>query len=428
MDDELENEVLFQTLVSHLKIFSHVVFNLSMNFSSVSHFLKYLRWYVLKPETIALGFTIFAVFLLCHSADLWYKVLVTRLQLAASLSAATGKGNFGSFLNARNKNDRLAWELSEGSASVYALQGRRPRMEDRFSVLVDKKNNISLYGIFDGHGGEPAAEFVKENLFKNLLPKLQNVLQQPGISKISQFLTDRIEKTTEKDDDEDEEEEKDSNRQHSSFAVSTISVTSVFSRLITEEILSVDKQLLTRAKAARSVAGTTALVTLVYDNHLIVANVGDSRGVISDNKGNAIPLSFDHKPQQLKEHKRIKEAGGFITFNGVWRVAGILATSRALGDFPLKERNLITAEPDILTFNLSDLQPRFMVLATDGLWDIFTNEEAVTYISEHLDEPFLGAKSLATQAYVRGSLDNVTVLVVNFSDHTAAKAVIPKCQ
>ncbi|XP_076323703.1 uncharacterized protein LOC143232319 isoform X2 [Tachypleus tridentatus] len=138
----------------------------------------------------------------------------------------------------------------------------------------------------------PAAVFIKENLFKNLLPKLQNVLQQPGISKINQFLTDRIEKTTVKDDGEDEEEEKDSEKQHSSLPVSTISVTSLFTHLITEEILSVDKQLLTRAKAARSVAGTTALVTLVYDNYLIVANVGDSRGVISNNKGNAIPFSL----------------------------------------------------------------------------------------------------------------------------------------
>ncbi|XP_076323707.1 uncharacterized protein LOC143232320 isoform X2 [Tachypleus tridentatus] len=103
---------------------------------------------------------------------------------------------------------------------------------------------------------EPAAEFVKENLFNNLPPKLQNVLQQPGISKINQFLTERIEKTTVKDDGEDKEEEKDSEKQHSSLPVSTISVTSLFTRLITEEILSVDKQLLTRAKAARSVAST----------------------------------------------------------------------------------------------------------------------------------------------------------------------------
>lgn len=45
--------------------------------------------------------------------------------------------------------------------------------------------------------------------------------------------------------------------------------------------------------------GTTALIALLEDNKLIVANVGDSRGVMCDGKGNAIPLSFDHKPQQV---------------------------------------------------------------------------------------------------------------------------------
>lgn len=56
----------------------------------------------------------------------------------------------------------------------------------------------------------------------------------------------------------------------------------------------------------------------------------------------------------MRERKRIKEAGGFITFNGVWRVAGILATSRALGDYPLKDKKLVIANPDILTFDLSN--------------------------------------------------------------------------
>lgn len=87
---------------------------------------------------------------------------------------------------------------------------------------------------------------------------------------------------------------------------------------------------------------------------MVVANVGDSRGVMCDSRGNAIPLSFDHKPQQVRERKRIHEAGGFIAYKGVWRVAGILATSRALGDYPLKEGNLVIADPDILTFNLAD--------------------------------------------------------------------------
>ena len=45
--------------------------------------------------------------------------------------------------------------------------------------------------------------------------------------------------------------------------------------------------------------GTTALVALLRKDQLTVANVGDSRGVICDKNGKAIPLSFDHKPQQV---------------------------------------------------------------------------------------------------------------------------------
>ena len=78
------------------------------------------------------------------------------------------------------------------------------------------------------------------------------------------------------------------------------------------------------------------------------------------------------------------------------------------------------AEPDILTFDLNELQPEFMILASDGLWDCFSNEEAVAYIRDRLDEPHYGAKSLVLQAYYRGSLDNITILVVNFKMRKAA--------
>lgn len=87
-----------------------------------------------------------------------------------------------------------------------------------------------------------------------------------------------------------------------------------------------------------NIAGTTALIAILHGSKLIVANVGDSRGVMYDARGIAIPLSFDHKPQQVRERKRIHDAGGFIAFRGVWRVAGVLATSRALGDYPLKDK------------------------------------------------------------------------------------------
>lgn len=119
----------------------------------------------------------------------------------------------------------------------------------------------------------------------------------------------------------------------------------------------------------------------------------------------------------MREKKRIEGAGGFIAFNGVWRVAGILATSRALGDYPLKDRKLVIADPDILTFDLSNHRPQFLIFASDGLWDMFTNEEAVAFVKERLNEPLFGAKSITLQAYYKGSLDNITVLIINLSEH-----------
>lgn len=53
-------------------------------------------------------------------------------------------------------------------------------------------------------------------------------------------------------------------------------------------------------------------MALLSDRELTVANVGDSRGVLCDKDGNAVALSHDHKPYQLKERKRIKRAGECI--------------------------------------------------------------------------------------------------------------------
>ncbi|XP_035693674.1 protein phosphatase 1L-like [Branchiostoma floridae] len=263
------------------------------------------------------------------------------------------------------------WEFRKDNVAVYAIQGRREHMEDRYSVITNiAKSGASVFEIFDGHGGDFAAEYAEK--------KLTEVLEQ---------------RLTREDAAKNHEDH---------FTI------------LTDEILSVDKKLVTAAKTQNDVAGTTALVALLEDNQLTVANVGDSRGVICDAEGRAIPLSFDHKPQILKERKRIKKAGGFISYNGVWRVQGVLATSRALGDYPLKDRSYIVADPDILSFDLRDIRPQFMILATDGLWDAFSNEEAVDFIKERLDEPHFGAKSITLQAFYRGSLDNITVMVVNF--------------
>lgn len=55
-----------------------------------------------------------------------------------------------------------------------------------------------------------------------------------------------------------------------------------------------------------------------------------------------------------------------------------------------------------------------MIMATDGLWDVFSNSEAVRFVHNHITEVDFGAKSLANEAFSRGSLDNISVIIVNF--------------
>ncbi|KTG41710.1 hypothetical protein cypCar_00024392 [Cyprinus carpio] len=191
--------------------------------------------------------------------------------------------------------------------------------------------------------------------------------------------------------------------------------------ILEQRILAVDRDMVEKFSASHDEAGTTCLIALLSDRELTVANVGDSRGVLCDKDGNAVALSHDHKPYQLKERKRIKRAGGFISFNGSWRVQGILAMSRSLGDYPLKNLNVVIPDPDILTFDLDKLQPEFMILASDGLWDAFSNEEAVRFVRERLDEPHFGAKSIVLQSFYRGCPDNITVMVVKFKNSSGSK-------
>lgn len=96
---------------------------------------------------------------------------------------------------------------------------------------------------------------------------------------------------------------------------------------------------------------------------LYVANVGDTRAVLSKN-GVAERLSTDHKATDPSEYDRIKNGGGIIMDN---RVGGSLAVTRAFGDHSLK-RDGVIAKP---TINKHVLRPfdKFLVIASDGVWD-----------------------------------------------------------
>jgi protein phosphatase 1L len=314
---------------------------------------------------------------------------------------------------------------------------------------INSSTNVAIFSLFDGHGGDHAADYAKDVLVKNLCNKILQVhdlsqnkaAHQSDIHCTNDDEVDASPVTPPKDDKTKQNEvESDILDKINSKGFSMLKQMQLnlneplgpppkardakcyvgkdkndYGRLITDEVLMADYKLVEMSRRKMIIAGSTALIAVVDGSRLIVANVGDSRGVMCDHLGHSVPLSFDHRPQAAREHKRIQEAGGFIAFKGVWRVSGILATSRSLGDYPLKPK-LVIANPDILEFELADHRPLFIVLASDGLWDTFSNEEAVAFVKSRLHEPHFGAKSLTLESYARGSVDNITVIVVVFKN------------
>uniref|UniRef100_A0A1D1XKP4 protein-serine/threonine phosphatase n=1 Tax=Anthurium amnicola TaxID=1678845 RepID=A0A1D1XKP4_9ARAE len=255
------------------------------------------------------------------------------------------------------------WKSVDGklSCGYSSFRGKRASMEDFFDLKTYEIDGqtVSLFGIFDGHGGARAAEYLKEHLFENLI-------------------------------------------KHPEFMADT-------KLAISETYKKTDSDFLDSESSTLRDDGSTASTAVLVGNHLYVANVGDSRAVISK-AGKAIPLSDDHKPNRSDERKRIESAGGVVMWAGTWRVGGVLAMSRAFGNRLLKQ--FVVAEPEIQEQDVGD-DLEFLVLASDGLWDVVPNEDAVT-LARAEEEPEAAAQRLTETAFARGSADNITCIVVRF--------------
>lgn len=111
------------------------------------------------------------------------------------------------------------------------------------------------------------------------------------------------------------------------------------------------------------------------------------------------------------ERTRIQKTGASVHWRkGSWRIgdAGIQVT-RSLGDVDLKPSG-VCANPEITSFTLT-ASDSFLILASDGLWDVVTNEEAVQFVHDTVKHPDMCAKRLVTEALTRGSQDNLTVVI-----------------
>lgn len=184
-------------------------------------------------------------------------------------------------------------------------------------------------------------------------------------------------------------------------------------------------------------SGCTAVVALLRDRELVVANAGDSRCVLC-HEGKAVDLSIDHKPEDEEEKQRIEAAGGKVTGDG--RVNGGLNLSRAIGDHSYKqnadlppEEQMITALPDIQSRTIDD-EDEFLVLACDGIWNFMSSQEVVDFIRERLKDPVKQAKlsliceeifdyCLAPNTIGDGTgCDNMTCLIIDLQHRSAGSS------
>ncbi|KAJ9560375.1 hypothetical protein OSB04_005535 [Centaurea solstitialis] len=254
-----------------------------------------------------------------------------------------------SFLGA-NKTARLNY----GYAS---FKGKRASMEDFYETTVSEVDGqmVGFFGVFDGHGGSRTAEYLKNNLFRN-------VSGHPGFMKDTKAA-------------------------------------------IVEAFKRTDADYLSGENSQQRDAGSTASTAVMLGDRLLVANVGDSR-VVACRAGTAIPLSIDHKPDRTDERERIEQAGGFIIWAGTWRVGGVLAVSRAFGDKLLKP--YVVAEPEIQEEEIDGVE--FIIIASDGLWNVLSNKDAVGIVQEITDAE-AACRKLVQESYARGSSDNITCIV-----------------
>ncbi|KAF5190716.1 phosphatase 2C [Thalictrum thalictroides] len=294
---------------------------------------------------------------------------------------------------------------------VTSVCGRRRDMEDAVAIhpsfcRQDRKipADLHYFGVYDGHGCSHVAMTCKDRLHE---------LVKEEIEKKETFL-DQWKETMERS----------------------------FSRM--------DREVLgwTQSKGAScrcelqtpkcDAVGSTAVVSVVTPEKIITANCGDSRAVLCRG-GKAIPLSSDHKPDRPDELLRIQAAGGRVIYWDGARVLGVLAMSRAIGDDYLKP--YVCSDPEV-TITDRTVEDDCLILASDGLWDVLSNETVCSIARMVLngqapclpsngseakpvnsidgsDKACSDAALLLTKlAMARNSTDNVSVIVVDLRRNT----------
>ncbi|WVY93478.1 hypothetical protein V8G54_032566 [Vigna mungo] len=234
-------------------------------------------------------------------------------------------------------------------------------MEDYHVAKIVKYegNELGLFAIYDGHLGDSVPAYLQKHLFSNIL-KEEDFLTDPANSIIKAYET-------------------------------------------------TDQAILSHSSDLGRGGSTAVTAILINNQNLWVANVGDSRAVLS-RKGVAIQMTIDHEPNT--ERGFIENKGGFVSNmpGDVARVNGQLAVSRAFGDKNLKSH--LRSDPDVHPFDINS-DAELLILASDGLWKVMANQEAVD-IARRIKDPQKAAKKLVAEALNKDSKDDISCIVVRF--------------
>ncbi|XP_020589664.1 probable protein phosphatase 2C 62 [Phalaenopsis equestris] len=281
------------------------------------------------------------------------KDILHKMKVKAGLSSSntdtTGKGK----TKMSGRHIRHGYHLVKG-------QSNHP-MEDyivaQFKHAGDSE--LGLFAIFDGHMGHDVPNYLQSHLF-------DNILRQPD------FFTDT------------------KNAIKKAYEIT-------------------DSTILEKAKELGKGGSTAVTAILIDGSKLVVANLGDSRAIICKN-GTAKQLSIDHEPSE--EREIIEKKGGFVSKipGDVPRVDGQLAVARAFGDRSLKVH--LSSEPYV-NEEIIDDETDYLVLASDGLWKVMSNQEVIDAI-KGIKDPQAAAKHLTEEALIRKSKDDISCIVVKF--------------
>ncbi|XP_054818510.1 probable protein phosphatase 2C 27 [Prosopis cineraria] len=299
-----------------------------------------------------------------------HSISSNRLQTAADLSSDAG------VVGSKSSSDEKAEFQPIYRSGSCAEIGPKQCMEDEHICvdnLIEQLDSVSeipshgaFYGVFDGHGGTDAATYIRNNI-------LRFIVEDPHFPT---YLEKAIKSAFLKAD----------------YAFADASSLDISS-------------------------GTTALTAIVFGRSLIVANAGDCRAVLG-RRGRAIEMSKDHKPDSSSERIRIEKLGG-VVYDGY--LNGQLSVARALGDWHMKGPKgsacPLSAEPELQEILLTE-DDEFLIMGCDGLWDVMSNQCAVTMARRELmlhNDPERCSKELVREALKRDTCDNLTVIVVCFS-------------